>query len=159
MDRRKIIAFASGAASFLGIALAVVSTVWGHGIFAITLFFGAFALPLYALCVAHTNDFVPAADFVATSGELLLVFGIGAAIGPLMAPLAKAIVGIGGLFAFTALVHGALVSFVVFRMTTRAHSHQPERTDFAVIPQTAPTVFKLDRRCASESAKTRPTGE
>ena len=43
---------------------------------------GGLSLPLYALCVAHTNDFLNSEQMVGASSALVLAFGIGAAAGP-----------------------------------------------------------------------------
>jgi len=68
--------------------------------------FGACLFPLYSLCVAHANDHAKAEDFVTTSGGLLLVYGIAAAIGVVIAAIA-------GLLGFSLAV-GALFAGLVF---------------------------------------------
>jgi len=74
---------------------------------------GGFAMPLYAVAVAHANDFADHDSFVATAGGLLLVYGIGAAAGPLIASGLMQYIGTDGLFVFTTFVHGALVLFTI----------------------------------------------
>ena len=43
---------------------------------------GGMTTPLYALFLAHTNDFLSAEDMPAASGGLVFTFGLGAIIGP-----------------------------------------------------------------------------
>ena len=99
--------------------------------------FGGFAMPLYAVSVAHANDFADD-NFVTTAGGLLLIYGIGAALGPLIASGLMEFLGTGGLFVFTTFVHGALVLFTILRVTIRAAPAEQDRTDFVAVPRTAP---------------------
>ncbi|TIL50957.1 MAG: MFS transporter, partial [Mesorhizobium sp.] len=57
------------------------------GVFVIVLTaaYGAFAYTLYSIAVAHANDHARAEDFVKVSGGLLLLYGFGTMIGPLLA--------------------------------------------------------------------------
>ena len=45
---------------------------------------GGFSMPLYALCVAHTNDYLTPGQMVAASSTLVLAVSIGSAIGCLL---------------------------------------------------------------------------
>ena len=47
-------------------------------------FFGAGVFGMYPLIVAHANDHAPQGTFIQVSGGLLLVFGLGSIIGPLV---------------------------------------------------------------------------
>ena len=58
--------------------------------------FGGFAMPLYAVSVAHANDKAEDTRFVATAGGLLLVYGFGASLGPLIASALMDHYGRGG---------------------------------------------------------------
>ncbi|MGV7222872.1 MAG: MFS transporter [Nitrospinales bacterium] len=88
MDRRKVIGFCCIFAGIMGLGLAMI---YGHSVPGMWIFifmFGIFALPLYSLSVAHANDSVDREDFVEVSSGMLLIFGVGAIIGPLMASTA-----------------------------------------------------------------------
>jgi MFS family permease len=50
--------------------------------------FGGTAIPTYSVVMAHVNDSVEEGEFVAASGGLLIVQGVGAVIGPLIAGFA-----------------------------------------------------------------------
>ena len=114
--------------------------------------FGGFAMPLYALAVAHANDCAADDNFVATAGGLLLVYGLGATIGPLAAAAAMAYAGAGGLFLFTSVVHLALVVFAVARIRVRAAPAEEERAGFVAVPRTSPAFYELDPRSDTETA-------
>ena len=63
------------------------------GLLAVVFVFGGLALPMYSLCVAHTNDALEPQQMVAASSNLVLTYGVGAALGP---SLAAAVMGLLG---------------------------------------------------------------
>ena len=113
--------------------------------------FGGFAMPLYAVAVAHANDFADNDSFVATAGGLLLIYGIGAAAGPLIASGLMQYLGTDGLFVFTTIVHGALVVFTILRVRIRAAPAEQDRSDFIAGPRTSPMLYEMDPRSEGES--------
>jgi MFS family permease len=162
IDRRQVIAMACGFATIFGLMLAALgdgqdgAPVLGLGwltaplhpavLIAVVALYGGFAYPLYGLCVAHTNDFVRREEFIEASSGLLLTWGIGASIGPLLASLAMELIGLGGLFLYTALVHSAFALVTLYRMTRREAVPAPERADFVHHATTTPEVATLDPR-------------
>ena len=113
--------------------------------------YGGVAMPPYAVSVAHANDFAEDDSFVATAGGLLLVYGIGAAAGPLIASRLMQYLGTGGLFLFTTVVHGGLVVFTILRVRIRAAPAQQNRSDFVAVPQTSPMLYEMDPRSEAET--------
>ena len=83
------------------------------------LMWGSVAFPLYAIAVAHANDFAEADDYVMISSGLLLMYGVGAIAGPFVASTIMTWSNAAGLYAFTGLVHLSLVAFVAYRMLRR----------------------------------------
>ena len=106
--------------------------------------FGACAIPLYALCVAHANDFVQPGQFVRASAGLLLASALGAALGPLLASVVMDRAGSASLFGFTAGVHLLLAGFVVYR--TRRRAAPDAKAPFVAVPRTATGLGTLDPR-------------
>ena len=88
VDRRWVIAFAALIGAVIGaliwwnfadvsvLILMLLSAAWG-----------AVAFPVYAISVAHTNDKADAGEYVMISSGLLLMYGIGAIVGPVVVPL------------------------------------------------------------------------
>jgi fucose permease len=106
--------------------------------------FGAGAFPLYPLAVAHANDNARPDQFVEVSSGLLLVFGIGAAIGPFIASLVRQVAGMPMLFVFTASVHLLLIAFILWRMNLRAAPKPEDRTDFTDAAIAAATIASYE---------------
>ena len=59
--------------------------------------FGGFGIPIYSLCVAIANDDLPAGRLLGTARGLLLINGVGTAVGPLIGGAAMNLAGPGGL--------------------------------------------------------------
>ena len=111
--------------------------------------FGASALPLYALLVAHANDRAPANTFVRVSGGLLLMFGLGAITGPVIGAVAMTRLGVWGLYAFTTCAH-LLLALTALQAMIRARSvPAQDKSDFIVSPKTSPALLLHDPRASN----------
>jgi MFS family permease len=131
LDRRHVLAALLAAAMATGLAVFLVAP---SGI-ALTLLgaaFGASALPGYSLAAAHAYDHADPSDYVGTASSLLLVNGLGSIVGPIAAAfLLRAAPG-GGLYLFTAAMHGALLGFVLWRVTRRRAPPEEARESFSL---------------------------
>jgi MFS family permease len=96
--------------------------------------YGAMAYPMYALSVAHANDFAGPDEFVKIASGLLLLYGFGTMIGPIIAAIAMQSWMPEGLFAATATVHAAVVAYTLFRMTRRTPPSPDARESFKGLP-------------------------
>ncbi len=144
MDRRIVIIIAGLVALAAAIALMLIPENDRMSMIIAGAVFGAGAFPIYPLSVAHANDYADRSEFVAVSSGLLLVFGIGAAAGPLLASVVREVALVPTLFFFTAAVHAALIVYVVWRMTQRAAPADEERIEFADAAIAAQTVTPFD---------------
>ena len=144
MDRRRIIIFACVAGALAGWAMALFGGQLGSWILIASFAYGAFAFPVYSLSVAHTNDFAQPDEYVETASGLLLVFALGAVVGPMIASAIMAYLGPTGLFGFTALVHILLAAFTYYRMSIRDAPEADQRRDFTETLIDVQTVAPLD---------------
>jgi MFS family permease len=104
---------------------------------------GGVAFPLYALSVAHANDYADPEDYVMVSSGLLLMYGLGAIAGPFVASLFMSYVDAAGLFGFAAIVHGALAVFVLHRISIRASTPDEHHIAFSDALATAHTASQV----------------
>lgn len=146
IDRRIVIIIVSIFSAASGLFLATVGTSSQFALLAGAVFFGSFAMPLFGLNAAHANDHAEEGEFVAVSGGLFLLFGAGAIIGPILAPVFMGIGGPSALFQFTAGVHCLLAGFGLFRMLRRVAPSAQEKSDYIPIPRTTPEIFEIDPR-------------
>ena len=77
---------------------------------------GGLTLPIYSICVAHTNDDLKPGQIVAASGALVLVLGAGVVFGPTLGSLAIEHYGPAGLFFLLAIIQGLTVATALFRL-------------------------------------------
>ncbi len=94
--------------------------------------FGAAIFAMYPIIVAHANDHAPAGTSIQVSGGLLMVFGIGSIIGPLIAGVAMTEVGPQGLFLTTVGAHVLMILFTMWRIMVKAPVPEAEKTAFQV---------------------------
>jgi MFS family permease len=154
-DRRLVIVAACFGAALGGVVLALlpgqVLTLIGAALF------GAAGLSMYALFVAHANDFTPPGETVEVSASLLLTYALGAVMGPIAASYATTWLGPGALYYTTAVANLLLAFFVLYRMTRRAAPPLEARESFKMMePRTGPAVFELDPRQGGHPAATKP---
>jgi MFS family permease len=142
-DRRLVagvVAFA-----FAGLALAIAparATPWFP---AVWLLLGGFMSVIYPVCVAHANDRMPAERAVSVSGRLILVSGIGSALGPLLGASAMSAFGIRGLFHYMAAVAALFGLFALARALGVRAPQFKRRRPFLLLP----AIFAHDLAHAS----------
>ena len=144
MDRRRVILLACAGAALAALGLANLDPEWQKTGIALTFMYGLFAFPLYSLCVAHTNDHIDASGYVEAAGGLLMVYALGAVVGPLIASLFMNWVGSPGLFGFTVCAHVAAILFTLYRMRRREAPPLKDHIDFDDASCAALTVAAID---------------
>jgi MFS family permease len=88
-----------------GISFLIGSTeLHGSFLYLSAICFGGFAFALYPLSMAHACERVKEEAIVGATGGLVLAYGIGAVVGPLIAPITMELWGPGGLFYFLGAV-------------------------------------------------------
>jgi MFS family permease len=122
MDRRVVILLAAFGVILASLGLAFAQALCPSSttaMFVSAFFFGAFSFPIGSLANAHLNDRTLASDVSETASGILLVSGCAAGLGTLAGAQAMNLAGPGGLFLYCAIVHLALLVFVVTRMAQR----------------------------------------
>ena len=107
---------------------------------------GGFAFVLYPLAISHACDYLAPKDIVAATGGLLLAYGVGATVGPLMAPIFMHTLGPRGLFVYFILVAGAMAGFIYWRSKVKPSVPLAEQQEFVMAAITTPIVNELDPR-------------
>lgn len=134
IDRRYTIIGAAGGAALIGIAVMALNPQAPNIVLPLVAIYGSLAYPLYGLAVAQANDFADPSEFVAVSGGLLLLYGIGTMAGPLAASAAMTWLGPAFLFAATAIGHVAIASYAFYRTTRRAPIPESVREAYRAMP-------------------------
>lgn len=144
IDRRRVIQIAGFGAAIAGISLAWPIAESASMILAGGVAYGVFAFPLYAISVAHTNDFVDPEGYVEAASGLLLVFALGAVVGPVVASTLIANWGAETLFLFTGIIHASFVLYVAVRMPMRKRPAEDDRIAFAEALLVSATTSTVD---------------
>jgi len=121
----------------LAFAVLAVAIHWVRGTPALQplwLLLGGFMSVIYPVCVAHANDRMPAERAVAVSGRLILISGIGSALGPLLGSAVMSIYGIVGLFYFMAAAASLFGLFALTRGLLVKPPFFKQERPFQVLP-------------------------
>ena len=108
--------------------------------------FGGAISSVYPLCVAQTFDRLDRKYYVAASGRLLMVYSIGATIGPLLTSGLMAVFGPASFFVFESVVAIAYAVFVLFAVRSSPQAPEPEREKYVPLPDISPAAMALDPR-------------
>jgi len=136
LGRRQVIVGTCIAGAAVAFFATLVPPQSGWRLYLLIALVGALAMPLYSLCVAHTNDYLNPRQMVAASGTVVLVSGLGAAVGAPLTAFAMDAMGPEG-FYFTIGASLALVAvFALWRVTRRAAIPAEDQGDFVVMTPT-----------------------
>ena len=120
IDRRIILIGVTFIAAGLSILIAISSYISLILFFILTAFFSSMCLPMYALVVAHTNDFLEQNEIVAASSTINKLLGLGSIFGPIVVSGTMVVFGSNGFFLYLFIIHGFLGLFGLYRMAKRA---------------------------------------
>lgn len=96
--------------------------------------FGGCVFSMYPVIVAHASDHAPPNSHIQTSGGLLLVYGLGAIAGPLIAGAGMYAGGPSGLFLTTFCAHVLLIAFGLWRIRERDTVSNEDKVQFQYAP-------------------------
>lgn len=148
-DRRRIILGCMAATFFVSFGLALVASA-SWVLFVAGALFGGLSFALYPLCVAHCNDRLHATERVAASGRLVLLYSLGAVLGPILAATFMTAASVGGLFSFIAVCSSAALIFGLWRHAASEAVPAPDQQDFQILPRTTPMASLLDPNTADD---------
>ena len=109
-------------------------------------FFGGLIFAIYGLCVAHVNDVIDSSRLVEFTGGLLLIHGVGAALGPVLAGVVMDVAGPSSLMLYYAVVMGSLALYSLKRLRTPAPIVTEEKADFVLMGVGSQAVLQMDPR-------------
>lgn len=142
-DRRIVILMASAAAAVLA-TLAGLAVDRSQSLFFLSAFlYGGFTFSLYPLCVSHSNDHTQPEEFVRTASGLLLVYGVGAAIGPILAGFLMGAFSEAVFFIFLLANYTVLTLCTLYRMLSRAAPGTEQQAAFSMLTRTSQSALEM----------------
>ncbi|MCV0394290.1 MAG: MFS transporter [Rhizobiaceae bacterium] len=148
-DRRHVVIGASAIPAVIGLAIFMIAPRSATIILVLTAAYGALAYTLYSLVVAHANDHASAEDFVKISGGLLLLYGFGTMVGPMLAAALMERMRPESIFLATAIAHLGLAGYTLYRISQRAAVPEEAKEAFKTMPSeraATPQATLLDPR-------------
>jgi len=156
-DRRQVLAAVSAAAALVAIAGFYLAQTSEAALIAIGIVYGGLTFTIYGLSVAHVNDLIDRSRVLQATGGLLLLYGIGATVGPTLAGALMDLTTPGSLLLYFAVV---LISLALcIRHYTRGRPQnrgEPGQKDgYVMMGGGSQAVLQLDPR--AEETNTAPT--
>lgn len=115
--------------------------------------YGGFGMPLYSLSVALANDRFEPPEMVRAAGAIVIYYGIGSVLGPLLGSQFMRWAGPNGLFLSMALVQALLLGFVLVRIAL-IPALPKRKGKFRLYPRTSASAFQLLRKHRSRRRNT-----
>jgi MFS family permease len=148
--RRVVVATIAGCVAATGLlALPLAQT----SLFLTAALFGGLSFSLYPLSVAHTNDHLAPSQRVAASGGLVLLYSVGAVLGPLLAGTAMRAFEPRGLFMLLCVCCGIALLFAFWRQVMRAPVPSVRQQPYRTLPRTTPVAMALEDSAGRRSVR------
>ncbi|WP_425411047.1 MFS transporter [Hyphococcus sp.] len=158
VDRRVIIIAVAAACAVSSAILALTGGLSVFMLIAGGAAFGFFAMPQFGLSIAHANDRAEPDEYVSLNAGLLLLYGAGAVIGPVIGPAIMQAAGPQALFYYTSVIYCAFAIYGLIRLAQRDAVSEEDRESFVSVPRTSPGVFEMNPN-AEENTEATATSE
>ncbi len=153
INRRSVLIGVSFITSILALLIALASVVSTNFLFILAILFGGFSFTMYPLSISYTNDYLDPKDLVAATGGLLVAYGVGSVIGPLIAPIAMLLMGPAGLYVYFSIMAAMIGGFGVYRKRYKPPLPLSEQVEYRSVPRTTPKISELDPRANEKQAE------
>lgn len=149
-DRRIVMSVVAIFAAVIGLAMGFLyDGLSATHLILLSAAWGATAFPLYSIAVAHANDYAEPGEYVMVSSGLLLMYGIGAIVGPFLAGAGMTLFSKSSLYLFTAVIHVAIFVYMLLRITRRAKAPMEKHVPFSealTAVQTASQIYEEEEQ-------------
>jgi MFS family permease len=145
-DRYRVLLTVACVAAACSIIAAAISS---YSMIALMLFVGLYmglSAALYPIAVAITNDLMESHQVTAASTALLLSYGLGSIVGPLVSSFFMDLLGAPGLFVSNALILGGLIVFLALGPRRRYPDVSEQEHYYTTMPEAALGISELDPR-------------
>jgi MFS family permease len=154
-DRRSIIMILSAIAAAIAIISIPASGISSTVLIGLFTVFGAIALPIYSLVIAHANDHMTKEQMLGASSKLVLLYGTGAMAGPSLAGFFMEYLGSSGFMSYMAVIYVIMAVHAYWRRQQRPTTAKASAGDIMKVgPMTTPVAAQA--RAEEGSAKPQP---
>ncbi len=145
-DRNRIMLVAATVAAVVALVAALLASTSTLVLLATTAVFIGLSATLYPISVAVTNDLMESHQITAASTALLLSYGVGSCLGPLLSAFFMDVMGPRGFFISGALVLGGLILFLVPLRQQPTVSVTDQEQFYTATPEAILGLAELDPR-------------
>ncbi|MBD3670802.1 MAG: MFS transporter [Gammaproteobacteria bacterium] len=155
-DRRKMLMLVSLLGAITALAIYLLAPHSHVALLVAATLFGGFTFSLYSLSVAHTNDHIGHEDVMEATRSMLLLNGVGAALGAIVGGLVMQWAGNEALMLYLAASLASLTLFALYRMRVGRPMDVDQQEAFVVVTRTGPDAVQMDPRASDEEELTDP---
>ncbi len=149
-DRRKVLIGVGCVLMLITLALFKSGHFHYFALLGLMVLFGGVAFTVYPLSITLTCDHFSDKNIIGITCALLIIYGIGCIIGPLIAPIFMAFVGPSGLFLMMAILCACFISIGLLRIMSSKPIPDEEQSDYLPLPRATSLAFYLDPHTDAE---------
>lgn len=148
ISRRYVIISLCITSILLSLILLIADSMNIYLVSILSFFLGGALFCIYPIGISHACDRVNSSQLVSATQTLLLAYGLGATLGPVLAPLFDLIVKSKGLLVFIALVSFLLGLFIMWRKQIASPEAPQNKQDFTLYTELTPVAAEMDQENA-----------
>ena len=143
-NRRKVIIGVTLALMCITLALYHSNGFPYYLLLALMVLFGGISFTLYPLSITYTCDHFSEKKVISITCLLLLIYGIGCVIGPLISPLFMSYFGPAGLFLYVTILCAIFLLICMCRLFYSKPVSEEEQSDYIPLPRATSIALYLD---------------
>jgi len=113
---------------------------------ALMVLFGGISFTLYPLSITYTCDHFSDKKIVGITCALLIIYGVGCIVGPLVSPYFMSVFGPSGLFLYMSGLCAAFILVCLWRVFHAKSLRDEEQSDYLPLPRATSLAFYIDPR-------------
>ncbi len=143
-NRRKVIIGVTFVLMLVTLALYQSHYFHFYALLALMILFGGISFTLYPLSITYTCDHFSEKKMVGITCALLLIYGVGCIIGPLISPLFMGYFGSAGLFLYMSILSALFILICMWRVLHSKPLSEEEQSDYLPLPRATSMALYLD---------------
>jgi MFS family permease len=151
-NRRKVVIVTTGFASLILLIMALMGAMPLWALLSCYVLAGGLILPSHSVVIAHVNDRAPATAMITVAGGLVLMLGMGAATGPVLAGFVMEWLGPTSLLCFIAFLQASICAYGIVRIYLVEDPKAESKTGFTATP-IQPIAAELKMQVYEDAAK------
>ena len=132
-DRRWVLTAIAFLVSIVSFIIYLYSGKESHTLIKMAVCYGCLAFLMYSLSAAHANDFTSQDKMVQTASSLLVTYGLGAILGPILSSFVMGYFGSDKLFLWLSCLSISLCVYAIYRSTQRRSVLPEEKAEFVAL--------------------------